>query len=344
MFENYRPISVLSVMSKVLERAVHKQLLSHLESENLLTPSQYGFRPKRSTQLAATALFDNIRRDLDTGNLVGAIFIDLSKAFDTLSHSKFLTKLPGYGIEDIELMWFTAFLFERKITVSYGDFLSYNQSLFTVVPQGSILGPLLFLIYFNDVVDCILNANIIKYADDTVLFFSGKSLQIIEQNLSEDIDRLSVWFEENELIMNLKKGKSEVMLFGTPQKLSKLKKETLNINYRSSAINVTLNLNTHFDKVYKKASGKLKLLAKLRYQLDTKSAVAIYDSMIVPTITYCSSLQANLTSTRKKCLQSFVNRASKIITHNSNISAKLPSLESITNRHFCYFVRKCLDN
>ena len=357
MFENYRPISVLSVMSKVLERAVHKQLLSHLESENLLTPSQYGFRPKRSTQLAATALFDNIRRDVDRGNLVGAIFIDLSKAFDTLSHSKLLTKLPGYGIEDRELMWFTDYLFERKITVSYGDFLSNNQSLFTGVPQGSILGPLLFLIYFNDVVDCILNANIIKYADDTVLFFSGKSLQIIEQNLSEDIERLSVWFEENELIMNLKKGKSEVMLFGTPQKLSKLKKETLNINYRSSAINVTteykylgvhidstLNLNTNFDKVYKKASGKLKLLAKLRYQLDMKSAVAIYDSMIVPTITYCSSLQANLTSTRKKRLQSFVNRASKIIAHNSNISAKLPSLESITNRHLCYFVRKCLDN
>ena len=180
MFENYRPISVLSVMSKVLERAVHKQLLSHLESENLLTPSQYGFRPKRSTQLAATALFDNIRRDVDRGNLVGAIFIDLSKAFDTLSHSTLLTKLPGYGIEDSELMWFTDYLFECKITVPYGDFLSNNQSLFTGVPHGSILGPLLFLIYFNDVVDCILNANIIKYADDTVLFFSGKSLQIIE--------------------------------------------------------------------------------------------------------------------------------------------------------------------
>ena len=129
--------------------------------------------------------------------------------------------------------------------------------------------------------DYILNANSIKYSDDTVLFFSGKSLQFIEKNLLEDIERLSVWFAENELIMNLKKGKSEVMLFGKPQKLSKLKKETLNINYGSSAINVTteykyigvhidstLNLNTNFDKVYKKASGKLKLLAKLRYQLD----------------------------------------------------------------------------
>ena len=336
LFDNYRPISVLSVMSKVLERAIHKQLLSHLESENLLTPSQYGFRPKRSTQLAATALLDNIRRDVDRGNLVGALFIDLSKAFDTLSHSKLLTKLSAYGIVDKELMWFTDYLFGRKITVSYGDYLSNKQSVFTGVPQGSILGPLLFLIYFNDVVDCIQNANIIKYADDTVLFFSGKSLQNIEQNLSEDIDRLADWFEENELILNLKKGKSEVMLFGTPQRISKLKKETLNINYRSRAINVTteykylgvhidstLNLNTHFDKVYKKASGKLKLLEKLRYQLDTKSAQAIYNLMIVPTITYCSTLQANLTSTRKKCLQSFVNRASKTIAHNINTKATI---------------------
>ena len=110
-FENYRPISVLSVMSKILERAVQKQLLSYLESEKLLTNSQYGFRPKRSTEMAATAFFDSIRCEADKGNLVGTIFIDLRKAFDTLSHSKLIEKLSSYGIDNIELDWFTDNLF-----------------------------------------------------------------------------------------------------------------------------------------------------------------------------------------------------------------------------------------
>ena len=267
-------------MSKVLERAVQKQLMSHLESQMLLTSSQYGFRVKRSTQLAATAFFDNVRQKVDKGHLVGALFIDLSKAFDTLSHSKLLAKLPSYDIESTELSWFTDYLFQRKITVSYGDSMSDCQSLFSGVPQGSILGPILFLIYFNDVNDCIENSEIMMYAVDTVLFLSGTSITEIEQQLSHDVMHLADWLEENELIVNLKKGKSEVMLFGTSQKLSKLN-DSLEIKYRDNNINVTmeykylgiqidstLNLNSHFENVFKKAANRIKLLAKLRHQMN----------------------------------------------------------------------------
>ena len=117
-FENYRPISVLSILSKVLERIVHKQLLTHLETENLLSSCQYGFRPGRSTQLATTKFIDSVRRTVDKGLIVGSIFIDLSKAFDTLSHSKLLTKLSAYGVRDVELQWFTDYLFNRKVFVN----------------------------------------------------------------------------------------------------------------------------------------------------------------------------------------------------------------------------------
>ena len=228
-------------------------------------------------------------------------------------------------------------------------------SLSNGVPQGSILGPLLFLIFFNDITECVQNAEIIKYADDTVLFFPAKDLRTIEVNLSHDIERIATWFEENELIINLKKGKSEVMLFGTSQKLSKLR-DTLQISYRGSCINVTshykylgvdidstLNLNSHFDRTYKKATGRLKLLGKLRGQLDEKSAKAIYTSMIVPTVTYNCILQGSLTVNQKHKLSSIVNRAKSIIQDNQQRDVSLPSLENETKKQTCFFVKKCLD-
>ena len=342
-------------MSKILERAVQKQLLSYLESEKSLTNSQYGFRPKRSTEMAATAFFDSIRCEVDKGNLVGAIFIDLRKAFDTLSHSKLIEKLSSYGIDNIELDWFTDYLFQRHITVAYRDSLSDKQKLFSGVAQGSILGPLLFLIYFNDVVDIIKNSHIIKYADDTVLYYTGKNIQQIEDKLSEDICHLADWFEDNELIINLKKGKSEVMLFGTSQKLGRLNK-TLNIKYRYHNVNVTLvfkyigihidstlNLNSHFDKVFKKAAGRLKLLEKLLHQMDMKTATTIYNTMIVPILTYYSVHLINRKLIHQRNLKSFVTRAKNIINKNSSQPINLHPLEIIAEQRLCLFVRKCLD-
>ena len=142
----------------------------------------------------------------------------------------------------------------------------------------------MFLIFFNDITECVQNAQI-KYADDTVLFFPAKDLRTIEVNLSGDIQRIATWFEENELIINLKKGKPEVMLFGTSQKLSKLR-DTLSISYRGTCINVTshykdlgvdidstLNLNSHFDRTYKKATGRLKPVSYTHLTLPTKRIV-----------------------------------------------------------------------
>ena len=188
-----------------------------------------------------------------------------------------------------------------------------------------------------------------------ILFFPAKYLRTIEEKLSQDIDRIATWFEDNDLIINLKKGKSEAMLFGTSQKLSRLN-DTLSITYRGSNIKITshhkylgididstLNLNSHFDRTYKKATGRLKLLGKLRSQLDVKSAKAIYTSMIVPTITYNCILQGSLTANQKHKLCSVVNRANSIIKGNHPGSVSLPSLENETKKQTCYFVRRCID-
>ena len=133
-----------------------------------------------------------------------------------ISHSKLLAKLPKYGIHDRELDWFTDYLFGRKAFVQFDEFVMCSG-----VPQGSILGPSLFLIIFNDLTDVIKHSRVIKYADDTVLYDSAKSAREISNKLTDDLTTLSKWFNDNELIMNLKKEKTKALLFGTPQKVSK---------------------------------------------------------------------------------------------------------------------------
>ena len=263
---NYRPISILSVLSKVLESLVQQKLINYLEENRLLYDHQFGIRSKWSTELAVTLLVDKIRKEADKGNITGAIYIDLSKAFDTVNHSSLLDKLPCYGIKDFELLWFTDYLFLRKQIVEYDGVYSNTESMSVGVPQGSILGPLVFLILFNDVHKSLMHSQILVYADDTVIFTSHRDINIIEGHLNEDINNLSKWLSENELIMNIKKGKTESTLFATGKRLSKLGTPSLNINVNGNHINFTdsynysgiyldstLSFNENFDKSYKKA-------------------------------------------------------------------------------------------
>ena len=234
-----------------------------LNEDKLLLQNQFGFRPKMSTELATVKFIDEIRTSVDKGNLVGAVFIDLTKAFDTISHSKLLSKLPQYGINGTELDWFKDYLFRRAACVSYNNHISQKCYLRSGVPQGSILGPLLFLISFNDIVDVIEQSRIVKYADDVVLYVEDKNMESIKSKLTNDLANVAVWLDENDLIINLNEGKTEALLFGTAKRICK-SNESLSIPYGNTVINLTkkykylgvevdstLNLNTHFDACFK---------------------------------------------------------------------------------------------
>ena len=147
---NYRPISVLPTISKILERCVYNQLIRHLESHNVLSSQQYGFPKKRSTEITAVLFLDEIHKAIDRGNLTGVLFVDLSKAFDTVSHSSILDKLPAYRNSGNEKAWFTDYLFHRKMRVSYKGTLSTPLPIHCDILQGSVLGPLLFLLHFKE--------------------------------------------------------------------------------------------------------------------------------------------------------------------------------------------------
>jgi hypothetical protein len=182
--------------------------------------------------------------------------------------------------------------------VSYNGCLSADHNVSTGVPQGSILGPLLFLVHFNDVIEASEHSSIVKYADDTILYVARKDIQSIQSKLSKDMDSLADWLRENELIINLKRGKTESLLFGTAQRIEK-HSEPLKVSisrpsptvitttevykYLGVLVDSSLNLNSNFDSCYKRAAGRLRLLEKLRIYLDQAAANAIYCSMILPT-------------------------------------------------------------
>lgn len=155
----------------------------------------------------------------EAGMLTGAIFLDLSKAFDTINHDLIIKKLASYGVLDVELRWFTDYCFCRSQYVMIGRQCSPKSNVYSGVPQGSILGPLIFLIFFYDFPEHLSKAKCIQYADDTVVYFSSSKFDEIEKVLNDEINDLKKYFDKNELILNLKKGKTETMLFGTAKRI-----------------------------------------------------------------------------------------------------------------------------
>ena len=171
---NYRPISLLSVFSKIFEKAMYYRIYSFLCKYKQISTNQFGFRSNHSTEHAFINLMETIKKYLDNDETVCGVFIDLQKAFDTVNHEILLEKLNHYGIRSKENNWFRSFLTNRKQYVSINGFFSQTKIVRCGVPQGSTLGPLLFLIYINDLNNALDKCRIHHFADDTNLLFGNK--------------------------------------------------------------------------------------------------------------------------------------------------------------------------
>jgi hypothetical protein len=296
--------------------------MEHLENHNLLSACQFGFRKNRSTEHASVYITVKIRKAMDRGLFTGAIYIDLSKAFDTISHSTLIDKLPDFGITGIAQVWFSNYLFGRHQLVTYKGQLSSFEPIFGGFPQGSILGPLLFLLHFNDVTTALSKSQIVKYADDTVLFYSHKDIGKIEQVLNEEFSYVTKWLQENELIVNTKKGKTEMMVFGTSRRLKNIADQPIEIRHQETilnqtntykylglTLNCTLNMSVHVQTSLKKAASRVSLLKRMRPFLEEKTAALIYNAMILPILTYCCATYGTTPSSLDKKIVALVRRA-----------------------------------
>ena len=205
IFSNYRPVSVLPVFSKIIERLMYNRLLKYTNDNNLLYKYQFGFQKGRSTHMALIILIDKISEALENGDCVIGIFLDFSKAFDTVDHIILLQKMYFYGIQDTTLSWFENYLSNRKQYVTYNGIKSQTEKINCGVPQGSILGPLLFLIYINDLSTVSEACMSILFADDTNMFFTGKNLKTMATVINEELIRVQEWLHCNKLSLNVLK-------------------------------------------------------------------------------------------------------------------------------------------
>ena len=229
---NYRPISLLSNISKIFENIMHKKLYTFLNKNNCLYESQFGFRQNHSTNHTLVKISEQIQKAIDTGQFACGVFIDLQKAFDTVNHNILLGKLSYYGIRGVALHWFQSYLSMRNQHVNISGVLSQNSDICYGVPQGSVLGPLLFLIYINDLNKAIRFSAVHHFADDTNLLYINKSLKKINQHVNHDLQLLCHWLRANKISLNV--DKTELVIFRS--KTNKIKKH---LNFRMSGQKIT---------------------------------------------------------------------------------------------------------
>ena len=194
---NYRPTSVLPVCMKVFERLIFDQSYAHISKHNLLNQFQSGFWPRYSTTTALLDVSDYLCDQRQTGNLTGAIFLDLKKAFDTVGPKILLQKLFATGIQETKFCWFKDYFDNRTHQERINEATSSALPINCGVPQGSILGPLLFNLYINDLPSVVRHSKVVLCADDTAFFVSGKCMQDIQTKLVAFLDAVSQWLNAN---------------------------------------------------------------------------------------------------------------------------------------------------
>ena len=292
---NYRPISLLPTISKVFERIIYDQMYEYLNENNLLAEEQFGFRKYHSPEYAAISSVDHISNEMEHGKTPGALYIDLSKAFDTLSFDIILYKLNYYRIAGTELQLLTNYLKNRKQYVIFNNHESDLTEITTGVPQGSILGPLLFSIIINDLKKSSKKITFLMYADDTTIYFNLEDFDSnnFEFEINAELQKVSMWLKKNKLSLNL--DKTKLMIFHRQQKRVKELNITINgtnikrvqsFNFLGITISESMSWANHLLFIKKKISKVIGILYRLKNTFPSEVLKTLYKSLVLSYINY----------------------------------------------------------
>ena len=358
-FKNYRPISILPAFSKVLEKVVTIRLTSHLEANGLLSNSQFGFREKRSTTSAILNLTDYILDSFKEYKHVVGVFLDLAKAFETVSHEILLKKLECIGVTGISGQWFSNYLSGRTQYIHYADQNSSPLNIPMSIPQGSILGPVLFCVYINDIVNSLKMANITLFADDTCVYYAHKNIDTLINTLNSELTLLNDWFSVNKLTLNL--SKSHYVIFSRRNyNIAGITQLRIN-NIPLSLVNSTLFLGIYLDRklswgdhisyLTKKLNKYRAILFLTRDSLTINSIKLIYNSLIYQNLLYGNIVWGRASKSKIKPLEiaqrnivrTMMFRSKYSHTHNDFASLKLFKINDINFFSSCMFVYKSIN-
>ena len=352
---SYRPISQLSNISKIIEKLIHSRTYSFLNKYKCIYDLQFGFRNRHSTNHALIQITEKIRKAVDDNNFACGVFVDLQKAFDTVNHNILLQKLKYYGIRGTPLAWFTSFLQQRTQTVSINGDLSEKLTVTHGVPQGSVLGPLLFLLYINDLHLAIQHSVIHHFADDTNMLLVGKSLKKIKKYINHDMSLLCHWLKANKLSLNT--SKTEIILFRSQHKQINKKlnfrlsgqkiKLSKSVKYLGLILDEYLTWESHINILKAKLSRSVGMLAKIRHYVPQETLKTIFFAIFNSHISYGAQIWSQETNYKSKCLSQLQDKAIRIInfkTRNDNVNSlyhlnnmlKLPDFVNLLNCMFVY--------
>ena len=339
---NFRPISIIPTIAKLVERIVQRQLYHYLSSNHLLSPSQHGFRPRHSTETALATVTDQILSAADGGEITLLCLIDLSKCFDIIDHDLLLRKLELHGVDN---QWFKAYLTGHTQSVSLRD-RSGASCVSPPMPnsmgvfQGSALGPLLFTVFANDLSLFAAGASVVQYADDTQVIVSGKKneLSAVIQSMENSLTSLDQWFCANALKVNA--TKTQLITLGTGQNLRGL--PDIKIAFRNTNLvpcrevknlGVTfdqkLSWDSHVGVVSRRCSGVLVALSHVRHVLPIGVVKTLVAALVLSQVTYCLSIYGNGTKKNMDKIQKVLNFAARVIfgkrkfDHVSDLREKL---------------------
>ena len=326
---NYRPISLTSIPCKILEHIIHKHVMNHLDRHNILTDTQHGFRPKRSPESQLIVTYHDIARHLDRQDTkqVDAILLDFAKAFDKVPHRRLKLKLRYYGLTGQTLHWITAFLTNRTQRVLLDGACSDYAPVSSGVPQGTVLGPLLFLLFINDLPEALLtpDTHARLFADDSLIFRPIKTLDDCRL-LQIDLDALERW--ENTWQMKFRPDKCKIMSF-TRSRSPFTHNYTLHNHtldrvhtHKYLGLHLTSDLrhNTHINNITNTANRSLGFLRRNLHNCNSDIKHLAYKSLVLPTLEYCAAVWDPHTDTNIDKLEQINTRAARFIANNYTIT------------------------
>ena len=316
--DEQRGINKLPVYEKVMELFVKKQLLDHFDNNNLLIKQQSGFRSNHSCETALNLLIEHFKRALDNKLVIVAVFLDFKKAFETISREKLINVLKTYGVRNLALKWFQSYLSDRTQSVKFFECRSTEKPNEHGVPQGSVLGPLLYIIYINDILTAINKCQVKLFADDAVVYCIDSSVENAVSRINQDLMSLNDWLQYKSIKLNASKSKYVIFSsYYVEDVLIEIDNNVIErvneIKYLGVILDERLHFNAHLNYVVKKAGKKFGILCRIAPCLTLISKITIYKAIIAPHFEYCTTILFLLNHEQMYELQKIQNKCMRII-------------------------------